>query len=111
MKTLTFYATRQTNRTTGATYYNAITSHKRNIKGLKSALCVFLCQSSFKGDFVEFGTIETNKESFILNRKSFKTHNNIQALLKHAKQESNPCYFEKCINAKNCILLNNKKGA
>ncbi|WP_317398527.1 hypothetical protein [Helicobacter bilis] len=111
MKTLTFYATRQTNRATGATYYNAMSSHKRNITGLKSALCVFLCQSSFKGELVEFGTIEANKISFISNHKSFKKHNDIQALLKHVKeQEPITCYFEKCINAKNCILLDNKKG-
>ena len=31
--------------------------------------------------------------------------------LKHVKeQEPITCYFEKCINAKHCILLDNKKG-
>ena len=85
---------------------------KGNTTGLKSALCVFLCQSSFKGELVEFGTIEANKISFISNHKSFKKHNDIQALLKHVKeQEPMTCYFEKCINAKHCILLDNKKGA
>lgn len=60
----------------------------------------------------EFGTIEASKISYISNRKSFKKHNDIQALLKHVKeQEPITCYFEKCINTKHCVLLDNKKGA